>query len=171
MHVVDEGVSRYFLEQLMEKDTVIGSSANAKAIDRIWLAVLVPGNSNRVVRSLKHWRQFKAHELRFFIQHAAPFVTHGFIAPQFHKTICLVSRIAHSCTMDSISAADVVALKKLCRRFMMAFEASFGTAEMKYPIHLISHLWYAVQLYGPLHIVSCYGPEDQIGKVTRKIHG
>ena len=52
---------------------------------------------------------------------------------------------------------------------MEAFQTSFGVPEMKYSIHLVSHIWLAVQLYGPLHIVSCYGPEDQIGKITRKI--
>ena len=55
---------------------------------------------------------------------------------------------------------------------MEAFQTSFGVPEMKYSIHLVSHIWLALQLYGPLHIVSivsCYGPKDQIGKITRKI--
>ncbi len=54
---------------------------------------------------------------------------------------------------------------------MKRFETVFGVREMKYSVHLVSHLWYAVQLYGPLNIVFCYGPEDHIEQIARKIKG
>lgn len=52
---------------------------------------------------------------------------------------------------------------------MEAFQEAFGVEEMKYSIHLVSHSWYAVELIGPVHIVSCYGPENQIGQITKLI--
>jgi len=155
----------------MERETLLNSWKNAKKMDRIWMGVVVPGNNNREVRSLKEWKQYKAHELRLFMQHGAPVVTKDFVAKKYYKTICLASRIAYSCTKDSIAPADIQDLKDLCQRFMISFQKSFGISEVKYSVHLVSHLWNAVELYGPLHVVSCYGPEDQIGKITRKIKG
>ncbi|OWA54227.1 hypothetical protein BV898_18638 [Hypsibius exemplaris] len=171
MHAVDEGVAKFLLEMLVEKDSILNTWRELAKMDRLYLQIAVTGNSNRNVRSLRHYKYFKAHELRFFLQHAAPYVTKDFVPKKFYKTICLASRLAFQCTKDNISAADVLELKSLCDRFMTAFQSSFGVEHMKYSIHLMSHLWYAVELYGPLQIVSCYGPEDHIGKITRKVKG
>ncbi|XP_055349785.1 uncharacterized protein LOC129596508 [Paramacrobiotus metropolitanus] len=40
---------------------------------------------------------------------------------------------------------------------------------MKYFVHLMQHIPYAVELFGPLHILSCYGPEHNIGKISRRV--
>ena len=52
---------------------------------------------------------------------------------------------------------------------MELFELTFGVQHIKYSIHLISHLHLALRYYGPLTNVACYGPEDQIGKITRNV--
>ena len=52
---------------------------------------------------------------------------------------------------------------------MELFELTFGVPHMKYSVHLISHLHLVLQYFGPLTNVACYGPEDQIGKITRNV--
>ncbi|OQV14460.1 hypothetical protein BV898_11302 [Hypsibius exemplaris] len=178
MHQFDEGVAKFLLEFLMDCTSILNEGKSIREalavqaqMNRIWMSIRVTGNNNREVRPLNTYRSWKAHEYRFFIQHGAPFVLKGLIDENFYKVYCLTSRIAYNCTKDSINSADVTALRKLCDRFMRAFQDAFGVQEMKYSIHLVTHLWYAVELNGPLHVVSCYGPEDQIGKITRKALG
>ena len=172
MHQFDEGVAKYFLEQLFEKDnSVLNTWKDAAKMDRLYRDIVVPAHHNRALRSLKQWKTFKAHELRFVVQHALPLITKDFVERNVYRVLCLASRIAYLCTTDAIPSAVVDELQELCSRFMTSFQEAFGVPQMKYSIHLVSHLWYAVRLYGPLHVVSCYGPEDQIGRVTRKIKG
>ncbi|OQV24169.1 hypothetical protein BV898_02119 [Hypsibius exemplaris] len=178
MHQLDEGVARFLLEFLMDCTSVLyenktqrESLAIQAEMNRLWMSIRVTGNNNREVRPLTTYKTWKAHEYRFFIQHGAPFVLKGAIEEKFYKVYCLTSRIAYNCTKDSISSADVAVLRTLCERFMRSFQSAFGVQEMKYSVHLVTHLWYAVALNGPLHIVSCYGPEDQIGQITRKALG
>ncbi len=172
MHQFDEGVAKFLLEQLLDKEnSVLEAWRNVAKMDRLYRGIVVPGHHNRNVRSLRQWKMFKAHELRFVVQHALPLLAKDFVDRNVYRVYCLASRIAFTCTKDVISTDDIDELKLLCDRFMIAFQESFGIRLMKFSIHLVSHLWYAVQLYGPLHVVSCYGPEDHIGRITRKIKG
>ena len=82
---------------------------------------------------------------------------------------CLASKIAWLCAQDEIKREELQNLSSLCDRFMRRFQSTFGVAEMKFSVHLVSHIPLAVLLYGPLQNVSCYGPEDHIGKISRKV--
>ena len=42
---------------------------------------------------------------------------------------------------------------------------------MKFAVHSMQHIPFALKLYGPLHLVSCYRPENEIGKISRRICG
>ncbi|GAU94546.1 hypothetical protein RvY_06301 [Ramazzottius varieornatus] len=72
---------------------------------------------------------------------------------------------AHKIRMFAVHALPV----DYCDMYMRLFEEIFGVEQMKYSVHLISHLHLALRYYGPLSTVSCYGPENQIGRVTRNI--
>ena len=52
---------------------------------------------------------------------------------------------------------------------MTLFEASFGVEHMKFSVHLVSHLHLALQYFGPLSNMACYGPENEIGRITRNV--
>jgi hypothetical protein len=170
MHQLDEGVARYILHLLIEKDSPLGLNAiQVSKIDSLWRSIVTPGHENRKLRSIREYKAFKAHELRFFVQHGLPYITTGIVPKNAYKVFCLASCIAWTCTKDEITPTDVENLKDWCRRFMVQFEAVFTDQEMKFSIHLMSHIWFAVTLFGPLQNVSCYGPEDHIGKISRKI--
>lgn len=141
---------------------MVNTWRRVKEMDERLLAIRVPGASNRNPRSLRQRHSWKAHELQFFIQHGAPYFTAGIVPKPYYKVICLASRIAHSCTKDTIAYGEIDVIKDLATEFMVAFKKSFGIEEMKYGSHLILHIWRAVELYGPLQNVSCYGPEDMI---------
>ena len=72
-------------------------------------------------------------------------------------------------TQDEINLDEIGHLDDLCGRVMRQLESVFGVAERKFCIHLVSHIPFATRLYGPLQNVSCYGPEDQIGKISRRV--
>ena len=40
---------------------------------------------------------------------------------------------------------------------------------MKFSVHLVSHLHLALQYFGPLSNMACYGPENEIGRITRNV--
>ena len=113
MHQLDEGVVRWFVRQIISKESLLKLSRLSKnAVDQRWLNIIVPGHESRKLRSLRNVATMKAHELRFFIQHAAPFITKGLVPNEFHELICLVSRIAWLATQDVISLFDVAEIEK-----------------------------------------------------------
>lgn len=170
MHQMDEGVVRYIVQLIVELDPLFRlTTADISEIDRRWINIQPPGNENRNPRSIREYKSWKAHELRFFLHHGLPYVTEGILPDKFCDIFCLASNIGRTSTQDEITEAELEGLKDACRRFMVCFEAVFGVTEMKYSVHLVWHIWFAVTLYGPLGNVSCYGPEDQIGKIARKI--
>ena len=76
MHQMDEGVSRYFLYLLVDADSPIHLTApQVTEIDNRWLSIRPPGNENRKMRSIREFKNFKAHELRFFLQYGLPYIT------------------------------------------------------------------------------------------------
>ena len=142
MHALDEGVSRYFLQMLVEGcEKFALLPAQLSAMDALWKAVVPSSLENRRTRSIRDYKMFKAHELRLFLQIGLPFVTKAFVSKEIYRVFCTASRIAWLCTSDSIAPGDVVALEELCSNFMREFEAVFGVAEMKFSIHLMSHVW------------------------------
>ena len=138
MHQLDEGVVRWFVRQIVSKDSLLNlPRLSRNGIEKRWLNVTVPGHENRKLRSLTNIATMKAHELRFFIQHCGPFVTKGLVPDEFHELICLVSRIAWLATQDMISLEDVTEIEKKGIRFLKKFQKFFGQEEIKYSIHLM----------------------------------
>ncbi|GAU87279.1 hypothetical protein RvY_00158 [Ramazzottius varieornatus] len=172
MHQMDEGLSKGFLKAVVEGSSVMKLSKNqVNEIDRRWLSITVPGHDNRKLRSIRTYKQWKAHELRFFLQHGGPFVTNGLVPDAFYKILCLASSIAWTCTRDSVTVHDVKTVEKACTTFLKNFQNFFGVRAMKYSVHLVQHIPMALRLFGPLHLVSCYRPENEIGKISRRICG
>ena len=54
---------------------------------------------------------------------------------------------------------------------MNKFQKFFGQEEIKYSIHLMLHIGLAIKMFGPLHLVACYRPENEIGKIARRVCG
>ncbi|GAU89584.1 hypothetical protein RvY_02119 [Ramazzottius varieornatus] len=170
MHQLDEGVVRWIITQIITVDGNSGiTKAQLNAIERLWMSVALPGHQNRSVRSLDDYKSWKAHELKFFIQHAAPFVLKGNCSEGFYFLVCLLSRIGWLATHDEIDHESLKEIESRCTRYVKTFQDYFGIEQMKYFIHLMLHLPLAIELFGPLHLSSCYRPENQIGRVTRKI--
>ncbi|GAU90563.1 hypothetical protein RvY_02964 [Ramazzottius varieornatus] len=40
---------------------------------------------------------------------------------------------------------------------------------MKFSIHLMQHVAHNIRLHGPLQNISCYGPENEIGRIGRRV--
>ncbi|GAU89284.1 hypothetical protein RvY_01850 [Ramazzottius varieornatus] len=172
MHQFDEGVVRWIIAQIITVDGNSGiTKAQLNAIERLWMSVALPGHQNRSVRSLDDYKSWKAHELKFFIQHAAPFVLKGNCSEGFYFLVCLLSRIGWLVTQDEIDRESPKEIESRCTRYVKTFQDYFGIEQMKYSIHLMLHLLLVIKLFGPLHLSSCYRPENQIGRVTRKICG
>ena len=172
MHQMDEGLAKSFLKAIVDNDGVMGlKKAQVNEIDRRWIAIIVPGHDNRKLRSIRTYKQWKAHELRFFLQHGGPFVTKGVVPKHFHKILCLASSIAWTCTKDAVSSSDISTVEEWSRVFLIEFQKHFGVQAMKYSVHLVQHIPLALRLFGPLHLVSCYRPENEIGKISRRICG
>ncbi|GAV06911.1 hypothetical protein RvY_16820 [Ramazzottius varieornatus] len=166
MHMFDEGLSRWFLRQIVEGGEVLNlTKSEIKKMDILWLSIAVPGHESRKIRSIAQYKKMKAHELRFFIQHGAPHVTKDIVPEDFHTILCLTSRIAWLSTQDSISQKDISIVDRLSNVLLRKFERYFGEQEMKFSVHLALSL----RIHGPLENVSCYGPENEIGVIGRRI--
>ena len=113
MHALDEGVSKMMLAHLI--DPVVSvlnvSKSQRSKMDKLWLQMRVPGQENRKPRSLKQYKQFKAHEIRMFVVHAAPVVTKGILEKKFYKLYCLLSSITWTCGLDTVSEEQALFLK------------------------------------------------------------
>ncbi|GAU89197.1 hypothetical protein RvY_01776 [Ramazzottius varieornatus] len=143
-----QGLSRWFLRQIVEGGEVLNlTKSEIKQIDTLWLTIAVPGHESRKTRSIAQYKNMKAHELRFFIQHGAPYVTKDIVPEDFHTILCLASRIAWLSTQDSISEKDISIVDRLSNMFLGKFE----------------------RIHGPLQNVFCYGPENEIGVIGQRI--
>ena len=69
MHQSDEGLSMYFIEQLMDRTvSLLGLSDQQRTeLNQRWLQITAPGQNDRQPRSLFEFKRYKAHELRFFL--------------------------------------------------------------------------------------------------------
>ena len=83
MHQSDEGLTKYFLEQLMDPEvsTLSLSNQQRQQLDQRWLQIIVPGQNDRQPRSLFELKRYKAHELRFLLHFGLPYIAQG-IAPK-----------------------------------------------------------------------------------------
>ena len=111
----------------------------------------------------------KAHELRFFIQDGTPYGTKNIVPEWFHTILCLSSSVKWLATKDSMIEKEISTVEKLCDVFVCKFEHYFGEEEMKFFMHLMQHLGYTLRLHGLLRNVPCYGPENEIGKIGRRV--
>ena len=113
MHALDEGVSRLMLAHLIDSEVSVLHSTRAQRLqmDRIWLAMRVPGHENRKPRSLFQYKQFKAHEIRMFSIHAIPLITKDVLSGDLYKLYCLLSNIAWYCSADHLSSEQAAKLK------------------------------------------------------------
>ncbi|OWA54394.1 hypothetical protein BV898_18798 [Hypsibius exemplaris] len=57
VHAVDEGVAKFFLEMLVEKDTVLNTWKELGKMDRLYMQIVPGGNINRNIRSLRQYLQ------------------------------------------------------------------------------------------------------------------
>ncbi|OWA54058.1 hypothetical protein BV898_18480 [Hypsibius exemplaris] len=171
MHGIDEGVSKYFLCLLVDPDSTIFklTARQHGEIEALWQSIIPSGNENRRPRPLREYKNYKAHELRFFLLYGLPYITRNVVTKDAYKVFCIASNIGYICTLDELAPIHLDILEELCPQFMQQFETVFGESEMKFSIHLMSHVWFAATLFGPLSHVSCYGPEDSIGKISRKV--
>ncbi|GAU90399.1 hypothetical protein RvY_02819 [Ramazzottius varieornatus] len=64
---------------------------------------------------------------------------------------------------------DISIVDRLSNVFLRKFERYFGEEEMKFSFHLVQHLALSLKIHGPFQNVSCYGPENQIGVIGRRI--
>ena len=87
MHQFDEGVAKYFLDQLMDDSTTTLDVTHKQRcdVDQLWMQIKLPGQSDRVPRSLTEFKRFKAHELRFFLHFGLPFITKGIVSAKARK--------------------------------------------------------------------------------------
>ena len=113
MHALDEGVSKMMLAHLIDPAiSVLNISRTQRfKMDKLWLQMKVPGHENRKPRSLKQYKQFKAHEIRMFVVHAAPVVTKGILEKNFYKLYCLLSSVTWLCGLDTVTEKQALQLK------------------------------------------------------------
>lgn len=141
MHQMDQGLSMGFPKAVADGNSVMKLSKNqVNEVDRRWLSITVPGHDNRKLRSIGTHKQWKAHELRFSLQHGGPFATIGLVPDAFYKILFLASSIAWTRTQDSFTAHDVKAMEKSCADFLKKFQNFFSVRAMKYSVHLVQHI-------------------------------
>ena len=109
MHALDEGVSKMMLDPTVSALSL--SRSQRSKMDKLWLQMRVPGHENRKPRSLKQYKQFKAHEIRMFVVHGLPVVTKGILEKDFYKLYCLLSSITWICGLDTVSENQALNLK------------------------------------------------------------
>ncbi|GAU87247.1 hypothetical protein RvY_00128-2 [Ramazzottius varieornatus] len=157
MHMMDEGVARWFLSQIVEgRGRLRLTAAEIKEIDRRWIHIIVPGHESRSTRSISHFKM-QAHELRFFLQHGAPYTTKDIVPEKFHSILYHASSIAWLATRDVITEVDLSRIERHSDLFLRKFQRFFGEANMKFSIHLMQHVAHTIQLHVPLQNISCYG--------------
>ncbi|KER25544.1 hypothetical protein T265_07003 [Opisthorchis viverrini] len=113
----------------------------------------------RGVVDLDRW---KASELRQFLLYIGPVVLRDILHPDVYECFMLFTFFSQHYANFLIDVSKVAVSK---------FAAIFGPSHLVYNIHLFSHLFNFVKLYGCLDRFSCFPYESELGHLKHYIHG
>ncbi|XP_073255018.1 uncharacterized protein [Porites lutea] len=152
-----------------ESEFFLGSKI--AVLNKRLLCIKVPDVITRCPRSLADRATWKATEYRNWLLHYSVPVLKGVLPSQhfLHYTMLVTAvafLVSDRITMDQLKLAD-----ELLDNFCKLMPELYGEGSQTHNFHLLRHLTFFVQLFGPLWVYSCFRFEALNGFLATMIHG
>nr|XP_055061257.1 uncharacterized protein LOC129444550 [Misgurnus anguillicaudatus] len=137
-------------------------------IDEVLTKISPPTEITRVPRSMQERKFWKASEWRLFLLFYALPVLNGILPRKYWNHLFLLVFAVYHLLQERIREAKVViALKK----FVREFQGLYGTANVSFNVHLMTHLAASVRNWGPLWATSTFSFEFFNGTLLTYFNG
>jgi hypothetical protein len=167
MHLCYLGVCKRFLTFWIEK--VLRPSQRACLSEKVMaFGQQLPIEFKRKVRSLHHFKYWKATELRNFMLYISPFVLDGFLPTDMVKHFMLLHFGLY--TLSTENSVDLLDNAHACiLKFVAEVPDVYSYGEMVYNTHVLIHLVDYVKLLGPLDYWAAFKFESFLYFLKRRI--
>lgn len=140
-------------------------------IDEELTAVLPPTEITRVPRSIKERKFWKASEWRSFLLFYGLAVLNGILPRKYWNHLFLLVFAVYHLLQERIREGDVAIAEQALKKFVREFEGLYGTANVSFNVHLLTHLAASVRNWGPLWATSTFSFESFNGTLLKYFNG
>lgn len=170
MHCVLLGVMRKLLDLWFGKHGLYPPSCKKRLSEKIEkYEKSQPSDFERKLRSLDKMGLWKANELRTFLLYIGPVVLkHDISQEQFQNFMLLHIAIKILCDKENCTKFNATA-QQLIDAFVEGYEEIYGTKNVTFNIHILTHLPADCMLYGNLDNFSAFPFEAFMGQLKRYV--
>jgi hypothetical protein len=140
-------------------------------LDQLFVKFKIPKQISRKPGDIGSADQWKANELRNFLLFFGPIVLNGLLKEQYLKNFCLLSEAIFIFCQNEISKEEFHEASNKLYKFVSEYEELYGTVNMFYNFHLLTHIPSAVLNCGPLIHYSTFAYESMNNFVSSFIQG
>ncbi len=172
-HCVCLGVTRqlaklWFDSRNHNKEWDIGT--RSEHIDKELIAVQPLVEITQVPRSVADRTFWKVSEWRSFLLFALS-ILNGVLLKNFWIHLFLLVFAMHILLGEKVKRCDIEVAERALKKFTMQFEKLYGAANMKFNVHLLTHIATGVRNWGPLWATSTFSFESFNGTLLHYFHG
>lgn len=164
MHCVLLGVVRQYLQLILSnvgEPYYVGNPKTVSLINNRLLSIRTPKQVTRPPRSIVERNLWKASEWRsWLIFYSLPCLK-DILPNKYLAHLALLVVAINILLQKSISKDQVKTANELLIKFMLLHEEYYGKSEMKFNVHLLSHLCEGVLNWGPLWTHNAFTFEDE----------
>ena len=173
MHCVLLGVVRQFITIWTESCSHNKPYCikNTSVVDQLLKLIRVPDEINRLPCSLADRKFWKATELRSFLLIYSPVILTEVLPKKFYAHWLLLSNGIHLLFQDTVTTVMVSTSRQCLYKFVSLIPETYGSENLSYNVHILTHLPDAVLNWAPLWSHSAFVFEDVIGVLKTMYHG
>lgn len=171
MHSVLLGVTKQFFNVWMNKKGEFRINKNIEQLDDFLLSIRPVYTFGRMPRSLKCFHLYKATELFNWLLYYSIPTLNGILPEIFLQHWILLVIPIYNLTRQRINKTQIDESENLLAQFVKEISRLYGSRELSYNVHQLTHLGLAVRRWGPLWATSAFPFEDQNGLIAKSIHG
>lgn len=145
------------------------SNNDLKRFDSKTSALKFPCNTLRRFPKILSKTKWKAIDYSNFIYYATP-ILEQFLPKAIFDYFSHFVRIMTLLNAAEITLADLALADQLVKNFIDDFPTHYPTVRLhRYVVHTLLHLPDTVRKYGPLHLISAFLVENEMGNLARKV--
>ena len=173
-HSVCRGVTRQLTSLWLDSTNhqhgwYIGTKT--EQIDKVLKKISPPTEITRVPRSMRERKFWKASEWRSFLLFYALPVLNGILPRKYWNHLFLLVFAVYHLLQEMIRDAEVVIAEQALKKFVREFQGLYGTANVSFNVHLMTHLAASVRNWGPLWATSTFSFESFNGTLLTYFNG
>ena len=172
MHQCCLGIMKRILHLLTKGPLSVRLSPRAVSSISEWMVSIrgfTPRELARKPRSLRELGRWKATELRFFMLYAGPVILKSHVPKPFYDNFVLFCVVMHIFLSPVLCHAMTDYAEQLSIAFVKHFGEIYGSENLVYNIHSLTHLAGDVRMYGILDNVSSFPFENYLGQIKRLV--